>query len=49
MQKMKLSAMKGCITGRMPVTGTRLPPLAVLVEQATQADAILGGCHAAAL
>ncbi|HQR13083.1 MAG: DUF692 domain-containing protein [Nitrospira sp.] len=28
---------------------TNLPPLSVLVEQATQADAILGGCHAAAL
>ena len=28
---------------------TNLPPLPVLVEQATQADAILGGCHAAAL
>ena len=28
---------------------TNMPPLAVLVEQATQADAILGGCHAAAL
>jgi len=27
---------------------TNLPPLPVLVEQATQADAILGGCHAAA-
>jgi uncharacterized protein (UPF0276 family) len=28
---------------------TNMPPLAVLVEQATQADAILGGCHVAAL
>ncbi|MEK7763299.1 MAG: DUF692 family multinuclear iron-containing protein, partial [Nitrospirota bacterium] len=28
---------------------TNLPPLSVLVEQATQADAILGGCHASAL
>lgn len=28
---------------------TNMPPLAVLVEQATQADAILRGCHAAAL
>ncbi|MCI0427680.1 MAG: DUF692 domain-containing protein [Nitrospiraceae bacterium] len=27
---------------------TNLPPLPVLVDQATQADAILGGCHAAA-
>lgn len=27
---------------------TNLPPLPVLVEQATQADAILGGCYAAA-
>lgn len=27
---------------------TNLPPLPVLVEQATQADIILGGCHAAA-
>jgi hypothetical protein len=27
---------------------TNLPPLPVLVEQAEQADAILGGCHAAA-
>jgi hypothetical protein len=27
---------------------TNLPPLRVLVDQATQADAILGGCHAAA-
>ena len=27
---------------------TNLPPLRVLVEQAKQADAILGGCHAAA-
>lgn len=27
---------------------TNLPPLPVLVGQATQADAILGGCHAAA-
>ena len=26
-----------------------MPPLSVLVEQATQADAMLGGCHAAAL
>ena len=28
---------------------TNLPPLSVLVEQATRADAILGGCHAAAM
>ena len=28
---------------------TNMPPLSVLVEQATQADAMLGGCHAAAL
>jgi uncharacterized protein (UPF0276 family) len=28
---------------------TNLPPLSVLVEQAIQADAILGGCHATAL
>ena len=27
---------------------TNLPPLSVLVEQATQADTILGGCHASA-
>jgi len=27
---------------------TNMPPLPLLVEQATQADAILGGCHAAA-
>jgi hypothetical protein len=27
---------------------TNLPPLPVLVDQATQADIILGGCHAAA-
>ena len=27
---------------------TNMPPLSVLVEQATQADTILGGCHAAA-
>ena len=28
---------------------TNLPPLSVLVEQANQANAILGGCHASAL
>ncbi len=28
---------------------TNLPPLSVLVKQAAQADAILGGCHAGAL
>nr|MBA3753950.1 DUF692 family protein [Nitrospira sp.] len=27
---------------------TNMPPLAVLVDQAIQADVILGGCHAAA-